>query len=84
MKIRNFAYRLYTKLDIDGSSRLDEGSKIRNSETIVKSNFAIQKVSLPQLLQQGPGALFVGGGVHHAFEVLEDDGGAAEEAIVGI
>ena len=28
MKIWNFVYRLYMKLEIDGSSRLDEGSKM--------------------------------------------------------
>lgn len=49
MKIRNFVYKLYTKLKIDGSYRLDEGSKMRNSEIIVKSDFTIQKAFLPQL-----------------------------------
>lgn len=36
-RISNFMYSLYMKLEIDDSSRLDEGSKMRNSEIIVKS-----------------------------------------------
>ena len=39
---------------------------------------------LPQLLQQGPGFLLGFGGFHQGFEVFEDEGSAAEEAVGGI